>query len=125
MTNIPWRLAVLGVAAVFPSATVAQPPHRHPPQDQAIHDRFYATWMKPDDPTQSCCNWQDCYPTQVRFKDGQWFARRREDGKFLLVPPEKIERRRESPDGRNHLCAPAPHLGYGDAVFCFVPGAGL
>src|SRR5262245_23389105 len=112
MPELLRKLATLCIAVGVPAGAAAEPAHRHPPQDEAIHDRFDSTWMKPDNPTQSCCNWQDCYPTQVRLQDGRWFARRREDGKFLSVPPEKIERRRDSPDGRNHLCAPPPHLGY-------------
>src|SRR5262245_35018444 len=99
--------AALGTMLALSLTAAAQPAHRHPHVHQALHDRFYSTCMKPDDPTQSCCNWQDCYPTQVRLEGGRWLARRREDGKFLPVPPEKIEHRRDSPDGRNHLCAPA------------------
>ena len=40
--------------------------------------------------------------------DGSIFAKRREDGKFILVPPDKVERNRDNPDGRNHTCAPPP-----------------
>jgi hypothetical protein len=37
------------------------------------------------------------------FKDGQWWAFRREDDKYIPVPWEKVERNRDSPDGRSHL----------------------
>lgn len=100
--------------------------HRHPLQDEQLHYKFYSTWMMPDNPNRSCCNKADCYPTEARFEDGQWFARRREDGKFLRIPALKVEQNRDSPDGRNHLCAPPPS-GYQppDTVFCFKPGAGI
>ena len=85
--------------------------HRHhPPQDQALHEKFYSTWHMPDNPTLSCCNNADCYPTEIQYVDGKIYARRREDGKYILIPSQKIERNRDNPDGRNHLCAPPPAL---------------
>ena len=30
--------------------------HRHPPQDQLLHEKFYSTWHIPDNPAASCCN---------------------------------------------------------------------
>lgn len=101
--------------------------HNHPPQDAYTHDTFYKTWMRPDAPNSSCCDKKDCYPVEARFRSGVWLAKRREDGKWLTVPPEKIERNRSSPDGRNHLCAPIPayEAGYKNGVICFIPGAGI
>jgi hypothetical protein len=101
----------------------ALPPRHHPPQDLMLHERFYSTWRMPDHPNQSCCNMADCYPTEIKSIGGQIYARRREDGKFILVPPEKVEHNRDNPDGRNHLCAPPPS-GYdpADTVFCFALG---
>jgi hypothetical protein len=50
-------------------------------------------------------------------------AKRREDGKYIPVPPEKVERNRDNPDGRNHLCAPPPNVFHpSDTVFCFALG---
>jgi hypothetical protein len=99
---------------------------RHPPQDEQLHNQFYATWMMPDNPKRSCWNKADCYPTEATLENGQWFAKRREDGKFLLVPALKVEQNRDSPDGRNHLCAPPPSAYQPpDTVFCFKPGAGI
>jgi hypothetical protein len=74
-----------------------------------------------------CCNKADCYPTEIRMLGGSIFARRREDGKFIPVPPQKIEQNRDNPDGRNHLCAPPPTAtGYPpDTVFCFALGGGI
>jgi hypothetical protein len=91
--------------------------HGHAPEDVEIHERFYSTWMRPDQPDQSCCNRRDCAPaTRVRRLNGRWQAER--DGAWLTIPPEKIEQNRASPDGRSHLCA------IGATVLCFVLGAG-
>jgi hypothetical protein len=85
--------------------------HRHhPSQDQVLHEKFYSTWHKPDNPTLSSCNNSDCYSTEIQYVDGKLYARRREDGKYILIPSQKIERNRDNPDGRNHLCAPPPAL---------------
>src|SRR5215813_8993762 len=61
---------------------------RHPPQDMALHERFYSTWHMPDNPALSCCNKADCYPTDIKYLDGNIYARRREDGKYILIPPQ-------------------------------------
>jgi hypothetical protein len=95
----------------------------HPPQDQALHEKFYSTWHMPDNPVLSCCNNADCYPTDIKYLDGKLYARRREDGKFIFVPPQKVERNRDNPDGRNHLCAPPPSVtSPSDTVYCFALG---
>jgi hypothetical protein len=97
----------------------------HPAEDQLLHDKFYSTWHMPDHPAASCCNDADCYPTEIKFADGQIYARRREDGKYIFVPPQKVERNRDNPDGRNHLCAPPPNAFHpDDTVFCFALGGG-
>ena len=117
-----------GVAAaiVVVLCLAARAQHQHPPQDAATHELFYKSWMRPDNPTMSCCNKSDCYPTMARFQFGHWYAQRREDGKWLAVPPAKIEHNRDSPDGRSHLCAPPPHLEtvYEGGVICFAVGGG-
>jgi hypothetical protein len=95
----------------------------HPPQDQAIHERFYSNWMRPDDPELSCCNKKDCYPAEFKNVGGTWFAKRREDGAWIPIPAQKFEMHRDNPDGRNHICMQAP--GSVDAVFCAILGAGL
>ena len=77
----------------------------------------------PDNPAASCCNDADCYPTEIKLIDGNIYAKRREDGKYILVPPQKVERNRDNPDGRNHLCAPPPSVNNStDTVYCFAPG---
>jgi hypothetical protein len=95
----------------------------HPPQDQLLHEKFYSKWHMPDNPTLSCCNEADCYPTEIKYVDGNLYAKRREDGKYISIPPEKVERNRDNPDGRNHLCAPPPSAYHtSDTVFCFALG---
>jgi hypothetical protein len=95
----------------------------HPPQDQPLHEMFYSKWHMPDNPSASCCNEADCYPTEIKFVDGNIYAKRREDGKYILVPPQKVERNRDNPDGRNHLCAPPPSaFRPSDTVCCFALG---
>jgi hypothetical protein len=101
---------------------LGQPAHHHPPQDQLLHEKFYSTWQMPDNPTLSCCNNADCYPTEIQYVDGKIYARRREDGKYILIPSQKVERNRDNPDGRNHLCAPPPALSPMDTVYCFALG---
>jgi hypothetical protein len=118
-------LAILTIAACFQPSQARAQDHNHPPADVAIHERFYSTWMMPDRPDLSCCNRQDCYPTEVRFRDGFWEARRREDGAYIRVPWEKVENNRDNPDGRNHVCMPPPDRGpQGREVFCFALGSG-
>jgi hypothetical protein len=118
------RLACI-VAATVLVVTSAAGQHRHPAQDEALHDKFYSTWYMPDDPSKSCCNKADCYPTEIRLVGGNIYARRREDGKYIPIPSQKVERKRDNPDGRSHLCAPPPGSGYAsDTVFCFSLGGG-
>jgi hypothetical protein len=97
--------------------------HHHPLQDQLLHEKFYSTWHMPDHPWISCCNDADCYPTEIKYVDGSIYAKRREDGKYIPVPAEKVERNADNPDGRNHLCAPPPNVLHpADTVFCFALG---
>src|SRR3954454_16303366 len=99
-------LSALVLYQALMRSAVAQ--HNHPPQDVQLHEKFYSTWFMPDEPTKSCCNKADCYPTEIKYVGGNIYAQRREDGKYLRVPAEKVERNRDSPDGRSHLCAPPP-----------------
>jgi hypothetical protein len=113
------RAAIALAACLAPALGIAAraDEHHHPPQDAPLHEQFYSTWMRPDQPDKSCCNKRDCAPvTQVRRVGNRWQALR--DGEWLTIPPEKIEVNRDSPDGRSHLCA------IGLSVICFVLGAG-
>jgi hypothetical protein len=113
------------IACALLATTADAQEHRHPPQDAAIHLKFYSNWMMPDNPNKSCCNLSDCYPTEIKFEGQDLYARRREDGKWLYVPPQKIERNRDNPDGRNHVCAPPPRPHAIDIVFCFTLGGAI
>jgi hypothetical protein len=113
-------LRALIACTLLASPALADDPgeHQHPPQDQALHERFYSTWMQPDNPSRSCCNKQDCAPVlAVRRRGERWEAQRR-DGRWMVIPEQKIERKRDSPDGRSHLCSVE------GSVFCFVAGEG-
>ena len=94
----------------------------HPPQDQAIHEKFYSNWMRPEDRSLSCCNQHDCYPTLFKKEGGTWFALRREDGEWIPIPEATIEYDRDNPDGRNHVCMQEP--GYQNRVYCAIIGGG-
>jgi hypothetical protein len=97
--------------------------HHHPLQDQLLHEQFYSTWQMPDHQFASCCNDADCYPTEIQYVNGSIYAKRREDGKYIPIPPEKVEHNRDNPDGRNHLCAPPPNASHpSDTVYCFALG---
>lgn len=123
-----WAFALLLALYAVPSFSStgwAQEHRQHPPEDMPLHEQFYSTWHMPDQPTKSCCNKADCYPTDIKYVGGQIYARRREDGKWLLIPARKVEHNRDNPDGRNHLCAPPPLQNYGgDEVYCFALGGG-
>jgi hypothetical protein len=120
---------VVAVLALLLSPAAAQQrhEHHHPPQDAQLHEKFYSTWYMPDNPSRSCCNKADCYPTEIKMVGSSIYARRREDGKYILVPAHKIEQNRDNPDGRNHICAPPPTaVQYpSDTVFCFALGGGI
>jgi hypothetical protein len=115
-------LAAISIVLLFAASLYPLLAHDHPPEDAGIHTKFYNTWEMPDRPGVSCCHDRDCYPTEARKIGDRWEAKRREDGQWLVVPPEKIEVSRDNPDGRNHLCAPPPS--YGARVYCFIVGGG-
>jgi hypothetical protein len=101
--------------------------HGHPPQDLEIHEKFYSNWMRPDNPTSSCCSLHDCYPTEYKRYGDTWFFKHRETGEWRVIHSEKMENfrpdqenARESPDGRNHVCA-SPY----NQVYCGVLGTGI
>jgi hypothetical protein len=72
-------------------------------------------------PHKSCCNKADCYPTEVKYEDNHWYALRREDGNYIRVPDNKVERNRDNPDGRIHRRGPTI-----SRTLCFVSlGGGI
>jgi len=109
--------AVTEVLMLF-APTLAQE-HQHPDATYSgALGQFYETWMRPNNPKSSCCNRQDCSPvTAIRHLQGMWQAQRA-DGQWLNIPNYAIEQRRDSPDGRSHVCA------IGLSVICFVFGSG-
>lgn len=111
--------ALIAAISFLASPALAQD-HKHPPQHAALHDEFYEGWMRPDLPTASCCNKQDCAPVAaVRHNTaGKLEALREKDGVWVEIPPEKIEWNRDSPDGRSHMCSDGPF------IYCFVYGTG-
>lgn len=119
------RMAALALVVAAGGAKAQGHMHGHEVMPDAV-GRFYESWRRPDSPTISCCNLMDCYPTEAKFESGRWSAKRREDGAWLTVPASKIEQNRDSPDGRNHLCAPPPSRAsaYENGVICFIAGAG-
>jgi hypothetical protein len=125
--EIDMKIAILGIlfglfAGVPIGSQASAQEHHHPPQDAALHEKFYSTWMMPDAPRTSCCHNEDCAPAASRFVNGRWEARREQDENWTLIPESKIEMNRDSPDGRSHLCG-RKLLG-GFAVFCFIRGNG-
>jgi hypothetical protein len=57
---------VLFFIVAFSPTGNAQEHRTHPTSDLPLHEKFYSTWYIPDQPTKSCCNKADCYPTEVR-----------------------------------------------------------
>ena len=79
--------------------------------------------MQPDHPWASCCDMKDCGPAQAKFVGGKWFARWRETEDWTEIPSHKVERDRDMPDGRAHLCGYRATNGE-FVVYCFGAGAG-
>jgi hypothetical protein len=113
---------LLGYVCIITAIAARAQEHRHPQKDAPIHERFYNTWMRPDDRTISCCDLQDCYPAEFKNEGGTWFFRRREDGEWMVIPASKFESERDNPDGRNHICA--RKTGEMWLVFCAILGHG-
>lgn len=105
--------------------------HRHPPQDEAIHLKFYRHWNMPDNRRVSCCHDEDCFPVQAKKVDGTWFARKTDEDEWIPIPRNKVdiglEDSPEVPDARAHLCGRSYGGGLGASpftVFCFTAGQG-
>lgn len=109
--------AGIGLALLCLPASAAD--HNHPAEHAEIHDQFYSSWMRPDQPNVSCCSKMDCAPAEARVVNGKWQARKVGEANWTPIPESKIETRRDSPDGRNHLCS------MNGLVFCFIAGSGI
>lgn len=112
---------LLALLLLYPLAHANAQEHQHP--GGTIHGatgQFYETWMRPDKPTSSCCNRQDCDTAiDVKQVDGRWWARKKGGGALMSIPPEKVEQGRDSPDGQSHVCS------IGSTVLCFLPAGGF
>ncbi len=95
------------------------PPHAR--ADEAHMRAYHATqqqddWMRsltrPDTHT-SCCNLNDCGPTDAEFREGQWWATIR--GKWTPIPDTKVVHNPITIDGEAWVCASEY------TIFCFVP----
>jgi hypothetical protein len=64
--------------ALLPSVAWGQD-HVHPTETiTGMTAAFYETWMRPDQPTISCCNRSDCATaTEVKQVAGRWMAKRK------------------------------------------------
>jgi hypothetical protein len=112
------KQALLAFVIGFILVQLAQGQHFHPQEHAQLHDTFYQNLIRPDIPGArpgSCCGNMDCYPTRAEFKQGQWWALRREDKQWIPVPNERVIKNEVSPDGRAHLCATLYF------TYCFIP----
>lgn len=71
----------------------------------------------------SCCNDQDCRPTQSRWRDQRLEVL--VNGIWTKVPSHKILPQ-TAPDLRTHVCSPGPDSNYPRGyIFCVVLGPGV
>lgn len=113
------RTAMILAAAMLCLPASAQE-HSH----DGVVGQFYQNWMMPPSRTVSCCNRQDCEVVEhVRRFNGELQMRRKSDGQWLTIPPEKLESNHiepyDSPDGQSHMCSRF------DNVYCAVLGSGI
>lgn len=115
-----WLMLILIAWALSLVSRARAQEHQHPTETiTGATGKFYETWTRPDAPAVSCCDRMDCaVVSEVRRVGDRWHARRKSDGQWLAIPPEKVEYNRDTPDGQSHMCS------RGAAVFCFIAGAG-
>ncbi len=121
--------ATLGTLIALGQGMVHGAENHHPPEHQELHEKFYSHWNMPDNRdasgarVASCCNNEDCFPTQFKREHGQWYVRVRDGSHFVPVPASKLESNypdaEDSPDGQGHACM------IGDYIFCAVLGSGM
>lgn len=108
--------------------------HDHSVMPPAVA-QFLETWRRPPEREMSCCNKQDCYPTQITQKDGVWFYLHRQTQKWIRIPDHLLEENtkdpKDSPDGQSWVCATDvmrepgdPGDGSSITTYCAVRGAG-
>lgn len=131
--KLTWRyvpFAIIAVVLVMLWLPAYAQEHNHPPEHAQLHEQFYKDWKKPDGG--SCCNLQDCFPAEVRYQDGEVYAKSKWTGNWVKIPREKIDWNVSSPDGQSHACMLPPQLfreegvmslqDESSAVLCFVFG---
>lgn len=110
-TSFSGRLSGAIAALLALAATAhAQPP---PNADPALAPWFQS--LRQPGTGASCCSIADCRPTEYRTKDNHYEALI--EGKWLVVPPEKVLQRTDNPTGRAVVCW-TPQRG----IMCFVRG---
>ena len=104
------------------------------------HDKNHPEWndwyMKLKQPGTgiSCCNVQDCHPTEYEIRNGEYWARLgmlEQDGSWSLhdyvrIPPEKVLKKTTNPTGFPIFCHSRALVGSrvsveGSSVYCFIP----
>jgi len=91
---------------------MADETHQSTYHADAQQDQWMRSLIRPDTGT-SCCNLNDCSPTDAEWRDGQWWAVYQ--GEWRAIPPEKVLSKPLSMDGEAWLCAMER------TIFCFVP----
>lgn len=114
LLTVLFALVLLG-----PSARGAE--HVH----EGVVGAFYEKWMSmPSDRKASCCNQEDCYPTEVRAVADGWEFWDRDEQKWRAIPQDRLESNAkdplDSPDGRSHVCVYKTT----GTVLCAVLGSG-
>ena len=117
------NLLFAAILAVFILAFATAPKARAQDNGHHLHHAdHYSKWKQPGTDT-SCCNGRetkdgqttgDCYPTTAEVRAGSWWAKT-DDGRWVIVPEDRIIRERNPDVERTHLC-----FNY-DRVLCFVP----
>lgn len=113
MTRRDWLYVLLAYAALAAYFAIVMTAHGQTP-----HDRFhyvYEGWLTAAGG--SCCNDQDCAPTNGRWRFGPEGYEVQIGGEWRKVPAIAV-RPYTSPDGDAHLCV------WRDNILCFVPGSG-
>ena len=117
-------LLIVVIGVVLFSIPVKAHEGQHKDGHSVLH-HWYKQLMRPDAPHSSCCNDQDCRPTQARWVNDHWEAQK--DGRWVSIPNYKVNRE-ESFDSQAHICAPPTNYQsyHKDFVFCFIkPGPGI
>lgn len=115
---------ILGIiiAAILIFFLYSQANAQHRMQDMPMHQRFYSTWMMPDNRAMSCCSNQDCRPAASKQVDGEWYAKPDGENDWMHVPSGKVEKDRDTPDGQSHVCYRRYDKSY--VIYCFIAGVG-